>query len=289
MTPETTGVDLRSVNIRQIDTSKLKRIHISEASETFFNRFLESQQQMLESRYSALPDTSSHPAYLDYATVRVGGKVVAKFDNNGFMETSNAFGSSLVGQLPGDVNRKTGPVLAQARAEEFARQAGGEVVISSTALTQSQFEALPKLRATIDYAAMQSDPAYEELQRSKQARSEFLAQQMAQSEQPAAETTGGNDAVQAFLDYMSKSPEERYFEAFLEQKGLTPEQFAKLPPDEREKILEEFEQRMEQQAMIGAAESMAVATARKAAATAATPTEAVSSQREKEELNELLS
>ncbi len=48
-----------------------------------------------------------------------------------------------------------------------------------------------------------------------------------------------------FLDYMSKSPEERYAEALLRELGLTPEQLAALPPEERNAILEKIQQKIE--------------------------------------------
>ena len=288
MTRETAGFDLSAANVRAIDTGKLKKINIAEASDETFQHFVEMQQKFLELRFSSGADTSQHPGYSSYATVTLNGKVVAKLDNNGFVESSNAIGTQLHGQLPGDVNGKTGPVLAEARAEKIAELLGGKVERSASALSQSQYEGLAKPESKIDYAAMKADPAYEQLQKTKQARSAFLAQQMAQSEDSAAEESTAeestaSDAVQEFLDYMSKSPEERYFEAFLKEKGLTPEQFANLPPEEKEKIMDAFEQRMEQQAMIGAAENMMTAAARKAAAIARTQTAAASSQREQDE------
>lgn len=285
MTGETTGFDLRAANVRAIDSGNLKKVNIAEASDETFQHFIEMQQRFLELRFSSGADTAGHPAYSSYATVTLNGKVVAKIDNNGFVETSNAAGGQLHGRLPGDVNGRTGPVLAEARAERIAELLGGKVERSASALSQAQYERLPKPETKIDYAAMRADPAYEQLQKTKQARSAFLAQQMAQSDPAATAETDGSDAVQEFLDYMSKSPEQRYFEAFLEEKGLTPEQFAKLPPDEREKILEAFEQRMMQQAMIGAAENMTIAAARKAAAAAAAGT-ASASARNEDGLNE---
>ncbi|WP_282610628.1 hypothetical protein [Pelagibius sp. Alg239-R121] len=288
MTHETAGFDLSAANVRAIDTSKLKKINIAEASNETFQHFVEIQQKFLELRFSSGADTSQHPGYNSYATVTLNGKVVARLDNNGFVKTSNDLGSRLHGELPGDVNGKTGPVLAEARAEKIAELLGGKVERSASALSQSQYEGLAKPQSNIDYAAMKADPAYEQLQKTKQARSAFLAQQMAQSEQPTpeestAEKSTASDAVQDFLDYMSKSPEERYFEAFLKEKGLTPEQFANLPSEEKEKIMEAFEQRMEQQAMISAAESMTAAAATKAAAIATTQTATASSRREQDE------
>ncbi|MCG8356193.1 MAG: hypothetical protein MI920_11515 [Kiloniellales bacterium] len=256
MTTELQGIRIDAPGVRAIDSSKLTSFNIVESSDEVFQNFIAKEQEFLEALYSRPADTSHHPAYQSFGTVTLNGKVVAKIDNNGFVETSNAMGGRLLDQLPGDVNGKSGPILAEARAAKIAELLGGRVEKSSSALTQSQYEALPKPGLQTDYARMTADPAYDRLQKIEQARSNFLAQQMAQEEQDAIEDTGGSDAVKEFLDYMSKSPEERYFEAFLREKGLTPEQFAALPPEEREKILKEFEQRMEQEVAISFTQSV---------------------------------
>ena len=54
---------------------------------------------------------------------------------------------------------------------------------------------------------------------------------------PATDT---KDAKALFLDYMKKSPAERYYEALLADKGLTKEELERLPPEERAKIEEEI-------------------------------------------------
>lgn len=60
--------------------------------------------------------------------------------------------------------------------------------------------------------------------------------------------SGQSAVVTALLDYMHKTPEERYFEAILKEKGLTPEQYDALPPKEkaalREEIMDEVRERM---------------------------------------------
>ena len=60
--------------------------------------------------------------------------------------------------------------------------------------------------------------------------------------------SGQSAVVTALLDYMHKTPEERYFEAILKEKGLTPEQYDALPPKEktelREMIMDEVRERM---------------------------------------------
>lgn len=247
------GADVRSAAPLNKDTMP------TSVSEMFQN-YYDSQQRFLEARYSTPADTSNHPAYQDYATVRVNGKVVARIDNNGFVESPNALNPMLQAQLPGAVNGKSGPMLAQARAEKIAAFFGGEVERSSTAMTQTAFDGLPKAGYSVDTAAMRADPLYEQLQRSKQAHTEFVTQQIAQGDEVAgtqSKATGGEmSAAEAFLDYMSKTPEQRFFDAFLREKGLTQEEFDKLPPEERTDLMTEFEQKLEDKALESVAESL---------------------------------
>ncbi len=69
------------------------------------------------------------------------------------------------------------------------------------------------------------------------------------------------DPVQVFLDYMAKTPEERYFDSFLKSKGLTEESFEALPAEERQALMREFEElvktRIEKQAAENPAEPQA--------------------------------
>lgn len=57
---------------------------------------------------------------------------------------------------------------------------GGKVVKSATALSQAQYEQLDQPRPTVDVEAMKLDPMYQQLQKTMQARTLFLAQQMGQ-------------------------------------------------------------------------------------------------------------
>lgn len=258
MTPIQSGISINDPNVRAIDMKSLKKVNLIEASDELFQRFISHQQQFLEMRYTNPADTSNHPAYQDYATVQVKGKVVARIDNHGFVETSNAIGSKLLSELPGSVNGKSGPMLAQARAEKIAELLGGKVERSSTALTQPQFDRLPQPQSSLDVAAMQSDPMYEQLQKSKQARTTFLAQQIAQDGDAATSST--SNAATEFLDFMSKTPEERFFATFLKGKGLTEEEFEKLPPEERTDLMAEFKQELKDKTLQDVAESMARTT-----------------------------
>lgn len=118
----------------------------------------------LEIGHSQAPDMSDDPRLKTYATVVVGGKVVATIDNQGVTATDNALGQRLKNLLLGEVNGTNGPDLAQARAEQLADLLGGTIVLADTALDQSSFERLPSLQAQIDVDAMTADPAYGELQ-----------------------------------------------------------------------------------------------------------------------------
>ncbi len=258
MTAIQPGHAFNAVKVDPSSIRSLNRENIPTSVTEMFQSYYESQQKFLESRYTTPADTSKHPAYQDYATVRVNGKVVARIDNNGFLETSNSLGAVLQAELPGAVNGKSGPMLAQARAEKIAEFFGGEVERSSTALTQAEFDRLPTVGYNIDTAAMQADPMYEQLQRSKQAHTEFLAQQIAQGDSDADKVAAGSGsgAAAAFLDYMSKTPEERFFDAFLKEKGLTQEEFEKLPPKERADLMTEFKQELEDKALESVADSL---------------------------------
>jgi hypothetical protein len=255
------GIAINNPNLRALDMSTLQLKSASEMPEELYRRFVGAQEKFLESRHSQPADTSQNPAYKEYATVKVGGKVVAEIDNHGWVTSSNSVGGKIHQLFSDEENGLNGPALAQERAEKIAALLGGTVEKSSTAIAQAQFNSTPQPHATIDYQALKEDPAYEQLQKTKQARTLFLTQQMAQESVPAqapneAESTqsastasGDSDAVNAFLEYMSKTPEERYYEALLAQEGLTKEQLAALPPDERAeieaKIQEKIKQRME--------------------------------------------
>ena len=98
------------------------------------------------------------------------------------------------------------------------------------------------------HAATEADRAV--MQNAMQAESAFLTQQIAQEGESAADDTPEADAglaqrpdpVQVFLDYMAKTPEERYFDSFLKSKGLTEEAFEALPAEEKQALMREFEE-----------------------------------------------
>jgi hypothetical protein len=157
-----------------LDMSKIKPIAVWEQQGEQFENYVKAAETVLESRHSTRPDTSKNPAYAAYATVQVGGQVVAEIDNHGWVTTSNTTGAML-GNLPAVAQGViSGPNLAKARAEYLADLLGGEVVMSSTALTQTAFANTPQPRIELDTKAMLADPLYQNLQRLKQARAQYL-------------------------------------------------------------------------------------------------------------------
>ncbi|MBB4953986.1 hypothetical protein H4S14_002046 [Agrobacterium vitis] len=123
-----------------------------------------------------------------YATVTVGGKVVAKIDNQGLVESFDQDYLTFKNALENLVTDLNGPAAAQLTAETIAAAVGGTVQKASTAMTQSEYAALPSPKTLLvtDYEAMMSDPRYQELQDEiasldalQQKRAEYLAQQSA--------------------------------------------------------------------------------------------------------------
>jgi len=74
-----------------------------------------------------------------------------------------------------------------------------------------------------------------------------------------------SDAVKAFLDYMNKTPAERYFEALLAEEGLTKEELEALPPEKRAEIEEKIQRKMKERVEEGTGETIASAARMNAA------------------------
>lgn len=62
----------------------------------------------------------------------------------------------------------------------------------------------------------------------------------------SASADSESDPVKEFLDFMSMTPEERYYAMFLAEEGLTPEELEALPPEERAKIEEIIRRKIEE-------------------------------------------
>lgn len=178
-------VDLASVKPL---AATLKAVSLAEAPEDLFQMVMTAKQGMLEQQYSQIPDTSRNPTYAQYASVVVNGKVVAKIDNHGFVETANATAGSCadaIKEADAGSRGSSGPELAQARAERIAEAMHGTIVKAPTAMTQRAFNATPQPQATVNYEAMRRDPEYAQIEQLKKAHAAFLAQQMEQQDSVA--------------------------------------------------------------------------------------------------------
>ncbi|PCJ01068.1 MAG: hypothetical protein COB14_04085 [Alphaproteobacteria bacterium] len=203
MTSIQTGIYINSPHVTALDTSKMKAFHVSEAPEELYQSFISAEEKFLKSQYTEHPDTSNHPLYQPYATVQVDGKTVATLYNSGSVSSSNALGAKIQKLFANENTNLSGPAGAQDRAGKIAELLGGTVEKSSTAMTQAQFNATGQPQGTVDYKAMHEDPMYEKLQKTKQARTLFLAQQIAQeglqdntpAEKVILDTSNGKEAL----------------------------------------------------------------------------------------------
>ena len=156
--------------------SSLKAFNPAELPEDKYQTFielaerrLEANKLMLEHEYTtqpAPPDMSNWAGDKAYATVMVGGRIVATITNQGVVETRNdSLGQKLQDILIDEVNGKNGPDLAQARAQQIAKLLGGRMQTADTAISQREYDALPTINAipTTDYETMKQDPQYVEL------------------------------------------------------------------------------------------------------------------------------
>jgi hypothetical protein len=181
----------------------LKPMNVSELPEDQYQAFIEGEElalaankKYLENQYTdrswtdtveaSLKVVPISPASQAYASIVVGGKVMATIDNQGVVTSDDALGETIRNLLQDSPDGAAGPELAQARAEQIAELLGGSVQKSDTALTQGEFNALPAIELpepTVDYEAMKNDPQYAQLQKRyedlenlKQQREAFLAQ-----------------------------------------------------------------------------------------------------------------
>lgn len=71
----------------------------------------------------------------------------------------------------------------------------------------------------------------------------------------ASQTSSAPSAKDVFLDYMKKSPAERMEDAWLKSHGLDEQKLAAMSPEDREKVMkqmkEEIEQSLKQKAQTG--------------------------------------
>ena len=135
---------------------------------------------------------------------------------------------------------------------------------------------LDKMAQALDDEERQADAAARALRAegtNAPVNTAFLAQQLAQEKTQTAVTAEDDEAVasvsaeededeqsaavEKFLEYMSKTPEERYFEAFLKSKGMTQEDFDALSPEDQQALVEEFREAVKQRVAETSAEKVA--------------------------------
>lgn len=156
-------------------------------------------------------------------------------------------------------------LLGDATSLDSSELTGRKLSIAEFEELRVRLESLPELQTKVDYAALRNDPLFLALRNAKQAKVAFHTQEMAQAsiaETVAAgaepvEIDNESSAVRAFLDYMAKAPEERYFEAFLKARGLTAEDFEAMSPKEQQGLLKEFEDTLKQRLGDATAERIA--------------------------------
>lgn len=57
----------------------------------------------------------------------------------------------------------------------------------------------------------------------------------------------GNDVVNSFMNFVQKTPEQRFQDAWLSRHGITREEFDAMTPEEKQKLLDEMKQEMDAQ------------------------------------------
>lgn len=216
-----------------IDISKLKKLDIDLSAYKISEEYIEKAKQFAMAEI-ALP-RNTMPKDEVYAYVKKDGKVVATLYNSGAAVTSNA-DHGKVKNLPtmGEGESRVGPELAQARAREIADKIGGTVEKANTAITQNQWQS--SWAANIQFLTSDAQAA-----RDAGAKTKVNTQMLGQLD--------SEKAVATFLEFMSKSPEERWQEQWLKSKGLSKEEFEALPLDEQQALIDEMAEDIKQKAL----------------------------------------
>ncbi|WP_157278088.1 hypothetical protein [Methyloversatilis thermotolerans] len=152
------------------------RINIAELPEAQYRDFIENEQRRidanafhLEQQYTERVDPPvDSPLTRPYATIVVGGKVVATIDNQGVITTDDALSDALKNRLAAADTGKGGPLQAETNAAILAAHFGGRIRPASTAITQAKYEELvatPAATPRVDTNAMQKDPLHAQIER----------------------------------------------------------------------------------------------------------------------------
>ena len=62
----------------------------------------------------------------------------------------------------------------------------------------------------------------------------------------AGSATGASDPVKAFTAFMNETPAQRMQDSWLQEHGVTPDQFASMSADDKQKILDQMKRDMEE-------------------------------------------
>lgn len=149
-------------------------INIAELPEAEYREFVENEQRRidanafhLEQQYTErIEAPADSPLTRPYATIVVGGKVVATIDNQGVITTDDALSDALASRLAAADTGKGGPLQAETNAAILAAHFGGRIRPASTAITQAKYDeqvATPAATPRVNTAAMQKDPLHAQI------------------------------------------------------------------------------------------------------------------------------
>jgi hypothetical protein len=161
------------------------RIDLETVPEDQYQAYVEQERQSLDGLLALLQDIYTERTAMPandlltrpYATVEAGGKLLASIDNQGVITTDAALEGGLARQIQQLGQSASGPSLAAQVADLLARQLGGKVNRSASALSQASYQQLVDQRnaattATVRTADMQKDEMYKQIQ----SRQEYLNQ-----------------------------------------------------------------------------------------------------------------
>ncbi|NIE74389.1 hypothetical protein F3J44_24105 [Pantoea sp. Tr-811] len=110
--------------------------------------------------------------------------------------------------------------------------------------------------ATSNTASQQNSQGSTSQQKADDAREEAFAKLKVLLQNPDAaarlqasasdSTAESGNATQQFKDYMAKSPEEKIKEKFLQELGMTEDEYNALPPEQQAKVDEQIAKRMQE-------------------------------------------
>lgn len=141
--------------LKKLDMSGLKIVSVKDNQEL---RDLVATVWLQRHAGLTSSDVPDNAPQNNYATVKVGGKVVATLYNGGSVAMTNE-AAAKVGDLQDPPGLVGGPDLAQWRAERIAKAVGGTVEKAPTAITQSEWR--PRESTSPSYSREQLDAAFE--------------------------------------------------------------------------------------------------------------------------------